>query len=164
MDRYNEYEFFWGGPFSQWYKSSFTEYDLKFNTAEQFMMYRKAMLFQDFNVAKMILKESNPRNQKALGRQVKNFNVNEWNKVAREIVYQGNRLKFTQNLELKKQLLATEGRLLVEASPFDNIWGIGLSMKDTINLDRRYWKGTNWLGKALTKVREDLLEEEMLKV
>ena len=153
---YRKYEFFWGGVFSQWYKKSFIDIDLQFNTAEQYMMYKKAMLFEDFDIARQILNENNPRNQKALGRKVKNFDLNEWNKVARDVVRYGNYLKFTQNLELKELLLATEGRLLVEASPYDKIWGIGLSMKDAINLDRRYWKGTNWLGVILTELREQL--------
>ncbi len=105
-----EYEFFQGGPFSQWYKSDFIDLqfqDIIFNTAEQYMMYNKARLFFDREVADKIL------------------NI-------RDAVYKGNYLKFTQNLELKELLLTTKGKLLVEASPYNKIWGIGLSIKDTI--------------------------------
>ena len=154
-----KYEFFYGGPFSQWYKTDIVDPDFPdiiFNCAEQYMMYNKAKLFLDWDMADEILKAKNPRDQKALGRKVLNFSMRAWDGVARDIVYEGNLLKFSQNAELKKLLLATEGRTLVEASPWDKIWGIGLSIKDAVNLDPKHWPGKNWLGIALTEVREEL--------
>jgi hypothetical protein len=97
----------------------------------------------------------NPKEQKALGRQVKNFNVDKWNIIAKDIVYIGCYAKFSQNESLKQMLLETEGDL-VEASPYDKIWGIGLSSDQPEARNRNTWNGTNWLGEVLTKVREDL--------
>lgn len=151
-----EYEFFWSGPFSQWYPSKFTENSVTFATAEQYMMYHKALLFMDFKIAEQILNTEEPHEQKALGRLVKGFNADTWNAVAKSIVYQGNYLKFTQNEFLYSILMDTEDKILVEASPYDTIWGIGLNEKDAKVTPVEQWKGTNWLGEVLTKLKNDL--------
>ncbi|BCO16270.1 NADAR family protein_gp217 [Bacillus phage vB_BceM_WH1] len=153
------YTFFWGGIFSQWHKSKFEVDGITFNCAEQYMMYQKALLFGDEEVAKKILTKSNPRDQKDLGRKVKGFVEETWNKHAKEIVYKGNYAKFTQNPELLKGLKATGQTLLVEASPHDDIWGIGLDEKTARKTPEKDWKGTNWLGEVLTNLRFNLIEE-----
>jgi ribA/ribD-fused uncharacterized protein len=117
------------------------------------MMYRKAVLFEDAESAALILKSKNPREQKELGRNVKHFDVDIWNKNARNIVYLGNKAKFSQNETLLNFLLQTENALIVEASPSDTIWGIGLAEDDPNRFDRSKWRGTNWLGEILTELR-----------
>jgi ribA/ribD-fused uncharacterized protein len=144
-------------PFSQWYRCTFTASELTFNCAEQYMMHGKAVLFGDADVAAEILAAAHPKQQKALGRKVKNFDDAVWKRERLNIVMAGSRLKYTQNEALKSQLLATAGTELVEASPYDRIWGIGLSAKDPRAQDPATWRGQNLLGKILTKLRDDLL-------
>ena len=121
------------------------------------MMYTKAILFKDASTARKILNASTPKEQKMLGRRVKNFNAQNWNAVARDVVYLGNMAKFKQNKSLLLTLLNTAPKILVEASPTDVIWGIGLTEKQAIKRDPKTWPGTNWLGLTLTKVRDDIL-------
>jgi ribA/ribD-fused uncharacterized protein len=89
------------------------------------MMWNKAVFFNDHETAAAIIKSTQPREQKALGRQVRGFVENEWNKVCKDIVYKGNYFKFSQNPNLKSKLLDTYPTILIEASPTDMIWGIG---------------------------------------
>lgn len=153
------FTFFWDGPFSQWEPAKFTVDGTEYNCAEQYMMAEKARMFEDHDTLDRIMEEDSPREQKKLGRQVKGFNTDRWNARAREIVYDGNYAKFTQNSELLEKLLATAGTTLVEASPYDCVWGIGLKATDLAAKDRDKWRGTNWLGETLTGLREDLLDE-----
>ncbi|MNH98781.1 Swarming motility protein YbiA [compost metagenome] len=148
-----------GSPFSQWYPCYFIVDEHTFNCAEQYMMYAKALLFRDEETAMQILRARTPREQKELGRKVSGFNDTGWNKHCRDIVYQGNREKFLQNEELLQLLLDTKGTTLVEASPTDRIWGVGLSEDDPRIRSRSSWRGSNWLGEVLTKLRDDLLQE-----
>jgi ribA/ribD-fused uncharacterized protein len=159
---------FWGGIYSQWYtKAPFrTEVPvadqrvvLEFNCCEQYMMYMKAATFGDWDTAEKVMRTLNPKEQKQLGREVKPFDRDVWNSVARQIVYDGNYAKFTQHRDLKIALLSTAGSTLVEASPVDKIWGIGLAADNPLALDRKTWKGTNWLGEAITQVRNDILKK-----
>ena len=151
-----KFTFFWGGTFSQWCPSTFTVDGIEFCTCEQYMMYKKALMFHDYEVASDIMKTTSPKEQKALGRKVKNFNKFRWEEYCREIVYDANVAKFTQNDDMRAELMATEGTSLVEASPKDVIWGIGLSEKDPLAQNRDTWKGKNWLGEAIEQVREDI--------
>lgn len=153
-----KFTFFWDGPFSQWEPAKFVIDGIEYNCAEQYMMAEKARMFDDQDTLDRIMDEESPREQKKLGRQVKGFNTDRWNSRAREIVYEGNYAKFTQNPDLLKKLLATKGTTLVEASPYDCVWGIGLRATDAAAKDRDKWRGTNWLGETLTGLREDLLE------
>ena len=149
--------YFWGSIYSQWAKTSFKDDSNRvFTTAEQFMMHSKALLFGDHQIAEEILKTNDPKKQKALGRKVKGFSEKLWNAHKLEIVIKGNYLKFTQNENLKKQLLATGNKVLVEGSPYDKIWGVGIKYDDPLILNESNWRGENLLGKALMKVREDL--------
>lgn len=150
---------FYGGPLSQWYGSKFKEGEIEYNTAEQYMMAKKALLFGDMVSYQKIMDFKNPRDQKAQGKKVFPFDKEKWNSVCRDIVREGNRLKFTQNPELYTYLMATHDAELVEASEKDDIWGIGLSETDPRALDRTQWRGTNWLGIAIMEVRDLLLRE-----
>jgi ribA/ribD-fused uncharacterized protein len=116
-------------------------------------MYKKALLFNDATTAKKIMAQSSARKVKELGRLIKNFDEIEWDKHKLNIVVNGNMLKFSQHPELKDQLLKTTG-LLVEASPYDRIWGIGYSTKNADN-NKDNW-GQNLLGRSLMYVREKL--------
>lgn len=151
-----KFTFFWSGPFSQWHPSKFEIDGVKFSTAEQFMMYKKALLFHDYKTCAKIMETSDPRKQKAYGREVKNFKTEVWEKYAKQFVYEGNYAKFTQNQDLLKELLATEGTTLVEASPYDKIWGIGLAEDNPKCQSRDTWEGKNWLGEVLTNVRDEI--------
>lgn len=149
-----EYVFFYGGPFSQWARSIFfDENGQKYYTAEQYMMARKALVFNDTEVYNAIMNTQNPMEQKALGRKVRNFDADRWAGISRKVVTSGNILKFTQNPEFKKHLLETEYKTIVEASPTDTIWGIGLSVTDPRRFNESEWRGTNWLGECLMEVR-----------
>ena len=150
-----EFHFFWKSPLGQWNKSPFVdENKTTYLCAEQYMMYQKALLFNDLDAAKLILNEKSPKKQQELGRTVKNFDKDIWDEHAKTIVFKGNLLKFTQNEPQRNLLLSTIGKTLVEASPFDLIWGIGLGEDDPDRFDRTKWRGTNWLGECLMKVRE----------
>jgi ribA/ribD-fused uncharacterized protein len=142
-------------PFSQWYRCAFTVDGVAFNCAEQFMMHGKAKLFGDDAVAQQILAADHPKQHKALGRKVKPFVDTTWKTQRIEIVKAGSRAKFTQNPELRALLLATKGTELVEASPFDRIWGIGLAATSPLALDPKTWRGQNLLGKILTELRDE---------
>lgn len=143
-------------PFSQWYRCTFTAHGLTFQCAEQYMMHGKAMLFGDARVAAQILEATHPREHKALGRKVKPFDDATWKARRESIVLEGNRAKFTQNADLRELLLATRGTELVEASPYDRIWGIGLGASDPRAQDPATWRGQNLLGKLLTRLRDEL--------
>ena len=148
--------YFWGSYLSQWYKSPFIESGINFNTAEQYMMFHKALLFGDTDIAEQILLEKQPSIQKELGKQVKNFDIDLWVKFREEIVIKGNLLKFQQNTSLFTLLVGTGNKIIVEASPVDRIWGVGLHYEDELILDEKNWKGLNLLGKCLMEVRSRL--------
>ena len=161
MTEVTNYTFFWTGPFSQWFPAKFVIDDVKYISTEQYMMAQKAVLFDDKEAFKNIMLTHSPRKQKAFGRAVKGFNKNEWEKVARGLVYMGNYAKFTQNPDLKEFILKTSGTELVEASPYDKIWGIGLPEGHKDIYDPKKWKGKNWLGQVLTQVRLKIEEENV---
>lgn len=153
--------FFWKtsdvyGCFSNWYLADFISNGIKYNCSEQYMMHHKALLFKDNATAKKILDTTDPKEQKKLGREVKNFDKQIWDKKAKDIVFAGCYSKFYQNEKLLAILLSTGNKVLVEASPYDKIWGIGLAYDDPRALNKDYWLGTNWLGETLMSVRKDL--------
>jgi len=148
---------FYGGVFSQWHRSPLVVNGVEYNCAEQYMMAQKARLFNDELRLELIMATPDPSAQKALGKQVRGFDVAQWEAVARDIVMQANLAKFTGNPKLRAQLLLTEGTTLVEASPTDVIWGVGLSEDDPRVHNRERWRGRNWLGQVLTDLRENLL-------
>ena len=163
----SKFLFFWGHQpnedgsisktcFSQWWLSSFEVNNVTYKTAEHWMMAKKAELFKDHAVLEKILQAKSPAEAKKLGRQVMNYHENLWLAARFEIVKEGNNHKFSQNPELKTFLLNTKNRVLVEASPVDAIWGIGMAgdHKDVMNPEK--WRGLNLLGFALMEVRDEL--------
>lgn len=146
--------------YSQWYPCKFTEefdedISITYNNAEQFMMAHKALLFGDDIHFKKILEVDNPAVIKQYGRQIKNFDVGIWNAHKFKIVTDGNRLKFQQNPNLMEKLLSTNNKTIVEASPYDKIWGIGLAADQAVNIPEKQWPGQNLLGKAIMVVRKE---------
>lgn len=142
--------------FSNWHPCSFTFHDVTFNCGEQFMMYAKAMLFDDHVTAEAILSSTSPREQKRLGRSVRGFDEARWITAREKIMFVGCREKFRQNEALAIALRATGTSVLVEASPYDRIWGVGLGEQDPRIADPSAWLGLNLLGKALMHVRDAL--------
>ncbi|MEG0869430.1 MAG: NADAR family protein [Hafnia sp.] len=151
--------------FSNWYLRDFTVKGITFNCMEQYMMYSKAMLFGDKVTAQKILATTGPRcqqRQKNLGREVTPFNNAEWESKRERIVIAGLIAKFSQHKDLKELLLSTVGTILVEASPYDDIWGAKLGENDPrlFSLPPEQWPGKNLLGKCLTVARDFLLRRD----
>lgn len=144
------------GYLSNWYLSQFSVEEITFSSMEQYMMYKKAVCFQDYDTADRILETEDVSQIKKLGRKVSNYDENYWNGVRQIVVYRGLLEKFGQNDELKKLLLETGDSVLAECAVKDRIWGIGLSMINPDRMDRACWKGQNLLGYALMMVREAL--------
>ena len=122
----DQFVFFWGGPFSQWFKSKFEIGGVTYNCAEQYMMAEKAKMFGDYGALAKIMAINDPKKQKEFGRLVKGFSEFKWFNECIQIVLAGNMAKFSQNEGLLAELEKTIGTLLVEASPYDTIWGIGI--------------------------------------
>jgi ribA/ribD-fused uncharacterized protein len=156
----DEFVFFWGNQdiYSNFYPETFVHDEIRFDWAEQAVMYRKAMLFGAKDVAREILMATSAMQCKSLGRSRRiPFDENVWRR-NRERIYREVLMDKFSLPHLKKQLLATGNRRMVEASPTDTIWGIGLheNHKDAENPTK--WRGSNLLGKVLTQVRENLKE------
>ncbi|MFB9357721.1 NADAR family protein [Actinoplanes nipponensis] len=162
-----EYLFFWGhrpprdggigpGCLSQWWPSEFTVDGVRFATAEHYMMWRKALLFGDEEAAARIVVAGHPRQAKMLGRRVRGFDEQVWTERRRAVVTEASVAKFGQRPELRDFLLGTGRRILVEASPTDRIWGIGLAATDERTADPARWPGLNLLGFALMRARAQL--------
>jgi ribA/ribD-fused uncharacterized protein len=148
--------FFWNGIYSQWYPVSFTIDEFEYNSCEQYMMHQKALLFGDFDTAAQILLTEHPDEQKKLGKLVKGFDRTIWDQNCFSIVYKGNYAKFTQNEYLKQQLLDSGDKVIVEASPYDFIWGIKKSEDDDMINFPSNWQGLNLLGFAIMTVRNQI--------
>jgi ribA/ribD-fused uncharacterized protein len=147
---------FYTNCFSQWHPSIFGVDEIGYSHAEQYMMAEKARLFNDSKTERKIMEAAHPREQKELGREVKNFDREKWDAVARDIVYKGNYHKFRQNPSMLLELGSTRDALLVEASAEDRIWGVGLAQEDMRAANPSLWLGTNWLGEVLMKLRDDI--------
>jgi len=159
-----DYVFFWtptgkNGKLGQWYPCSFTVDGHTYSCTEQYMMAQKAILFGDEEIFQEILSTDDPKKMKALGRKIKNFDPALWGANKCRIVYEGNMAKFGQNPEFKKLLLDTGDKVLVEASPYDKIWGIGLKDYQAAKVHPSEWQGENLLGFALMQVRDSFREE-----
>ncbi len=171
-DEEPEYFFFYGhdpekvgdkAVFSQWYKSPFMVDGHRYNCMEQYMMSEKAVLFKDFDMLKQILNAQDPATCKKLGRKVRNFDGEKWNEHSQNIVFKGNYAKFSQNPRLLQLLLTTGDKVLVEASPFDKIWGIGMRDSKAAQ-DHRNWRGKNQLGYTLTRVKKAIIADDILGI
>ncbi len=165
-----DYMFFWGHQkskngeltqtcFSQWWPSPFIVDGIRYNTAEHWMMAQKALLFGDQDSFSKVILANSPSEAKTIGRQVRNFNEDIWSSKRIDIVVQGTLHKFTQSEDLKKYLIDTKNKILVEASPVDKIWGIGLAVDNEKAANPKCWKGLNLLGFALMEVRDILLDK-----
>jgi ribA/ribD-fused uncharacterized protein len=144
------------GCLSQWWPSRFTVDGAGYASAEHWMMAEKASLFGDAAARERILAARTPAEAKALGRLVQGFDDAVWEAARFEIVVAGSVHKFGARDDLRAYLLGTRGRVLVEASPRDRIWGIGMSANHENAADPRKWRGTNLLGFALMEARERL--------
>ncbi|MFD0204919.1 MULTISPECIES: NADAR family protein [Saccharothrix] len=165
-----EYVFFWGPGsrsgasvgsvgeecLSQWWESPFTVDGHTFRTAEHFMMHGKALLFGDEDIARRVLAAATPGEAKSLGRRVRGFAEDTWVANRLDVVVRGNLAKFGAHDGARRFLLGTGDRVLVEASPLDRIWGIGLAADDPRAADPASWLGLNLLGEALMEVRARL--------
>jgi ribA/ribD-fused uncharacterized protein len=145
---------------SQWYDCYFEVNGVCYHTTEQYMMASKALLFGDEEVYKEIMAAYHPLDYKKLGRKVHDFNPELWDARKYDIVVEGNKAKFEQNPDLKEFLLSTEDAILVEASPYDKIWGIGLDRETALMGTVAQWQGQNLLGCALMDVRDWLRNEK----
>ena len=150
-----EFVGFFGGVFSNFYKCDFELRGKRFVSSEQAFMYCKAKLFKDEEIAKMIINESNPAKCKKLGRKVRGFNEEIWNEKKERYMYLICLNKFSQNNMLRDKLIETDSKVIVECSPYDREWGIGISVDEMINGEK--WKGKNKLGYVLMEVRKHLI-------
>ncbi len=158
----NTHIYFYGNCiYSNWYLCEFTDptTQIRFSNTEQAFMWYKANFFADVETRDKIASEPDPRKAKELGRTVKNYNNSMWEFVRFGYMSYANWLKFTQNPLLKETLLQTDEKVLVEASPVDCIWGVGLDSRDPKILDETNWRGQNLLGKCLMAVRANLANE-----
>lgn len=166
-----KYVFFWGhrpesdgriteSCLSQWWNCSFQVKNRTYHTAEQYMMAQKALLFKDEKIFKRIMEADHPGEYKRLGREIVNFSDKIWKQHRMRIVVEGNCAKFSQNPELKAYLLSTKDRVLVEASPHDRIWGIGMSKSNPQIENPTAWKGLNCLGFALMQTRDLIAQSD----
>jgi ribA/ribD-fused uncharacterized protein len=166
----HKYVFFWGHTpsgsgvvgaecLSQWAPTPFTVEGTDFATAEHYMMWRKARLFGDDDACARVLKAGHPKQVKAIGQQVRGFTDELWQANRFDLVTDGNVAKFGQNPELRSFLLGTGSRVLVEASPMDRIWGVGLGVSDERVQSPEEWRGLNLLGFALMRARDILRAE-----
>ena len=142
---------------SQWYPARFRVDSVAYPSAEHYMMAEKARFFGDSAKRQQILQAPTPAAAKALGREVGNFDADRWSQARVDIVIAGNLAKFAQNPALEAFLMGTGDQILVEASPVDLIWGIGLAENDPAAADPWAWRGENLLGFALMAVREKLI-------
>ena len=163
-----KYLFFWGHQpgkdgritqscFSQWWEAPILVNGISYKTAEHWMMGQKALLFGDDAMFQQIVNATSPAEAKKLGREVINFDEEQWISHRLQIVIDGNYYKFSQHPDLQQFLVSTGNRVLVEASPYDTIWGIGLIATDERVQSPANWKGLNLLGFALMDVRDKLL-------
>ena len=164
-----DYIYFWGHArpagnavtkiyFSQWFPIGFSENNIHYKTAEHYMMAKKATLFGDVESLAKVLASETPDIAKQLGRKVSNFDATIWEENAFNYVTQGNLLKFSQHEQLKEFLISTGNSVIVEASPYDKIWGIGLAEHDDTSRNPDTWKGTNLLGFAIMEARDLILK------
>lgn len=183
MRRTDKFVIFWGGIFSNWAmtpfdgRSAYPEFrrmldDLgiagqpegieitnrlrgkRYESGEQWMMSCKAWLMGDLETLKAIHDIRNPKEAKALGRRIKPFDAKLWEKAGEAAVIAGSIAKFTSSERMRQEILDTGDLMLVEGSPFDSLWGIGIDWREKAAEDPAQWKGRNLLGKCLVAARE----------
>ncbi len=170
MNASSKYVFFYNedneyGCFSNFYKTSYTISGICIDYTEKGYMMSKAIFFNDYDKICDILNSKTPRIAKDIGRTIMNFDIELWKQVRRKIMYIHCYQKFSTNKKLKKLMLsdAIRDKYLVEASPSDKVWGIGLNVKNAQKTDPSEWPGQNLLGKTLNKVKKDLINNNSLR-
>ena len=148
------------GYLSNWYSSVFYVDGIQFTSVEQFIMYKKAATFEDWEHAALILETDSPDEIKRLGREVRGYVDHIWAGKRQLVLYEGLTAKFQQDTKLKKKLLATGDAVIVECSENDKIWGNGISLYDELRFNPKEWRGLNILGYTLMQVRKDILLQE----
>lgn len=156
---FQSFEPFIKGVFSQWHPAPFAIEGVHYVCAEQYMMAAKATLFEDTVRAAQIMGSDDPAMHKRIGSQIETFDEGLWSHWRFHIVYHANRAKFAQNQGALRRLQNTAPAMLVEANPRDWNWGNGLQIDDPANHDPALWKGTNFLGRILTLVREEMAKD-----
>ena len=164
----DNYVFFWKDWLSNYQKTKFwPDADeapmMYFTSTEQAFMYYKAIFFKDDEIANLILNTDNPDRCRKLGRSIKGYNDKEWDKVRYEVFYKYNLMKYTQDEKLQKMLLDPkfDGKVFVEASPYDKIWGIGIGEEVENIEDLEYKWGRNLLGKIITNIRNRIKQNKI---
>lgn len=166
-----DFVFFWkpsmsdkidNGCLSQWYMSDFIIEGNTYCCAEQYMMAEKALLFGDNEIFREIVREKSPKRIRQLGRLVKNFDPSIWDQHKTDYVRKANHAKFTQHSKLHDFLCSTKDKILVEASPYDRIWGIGMAESNAKCLNPSLWTGLNLLGFTLMEVRDEILSHQKI--
>lgn len=157
-----DFVFFWkpdqpNGYLGNWFNAPFHANGIHFYTSEHYMMYHKALLMGDQEIANAIIQNPDPSTAKKLGSRVKPWNEEIWIRERCRIMYEACYAKFSAHLGLRNLLIATGDAVIAEASPLDKIWGIGIGVTNKDSANPQQWKGLNLLGKVLMKVREDLL-------
>lgn len=159
----NDMSLFWGGPYSQWENVPFIFNDVEYNCNEQFMMRFKALVHEDKEIADKVMVTLFPNEQKKLGRKVKGFTEDKWTRdISMAVVYIANYCKFTQNQKSRTYLLEDPAQVIVEASPYDKIWGIGLGHENPLAWDTETWEGENRLGDCIGKVKNHIMHPNMV--
>ena len=153
MRRLNGYLFFWSEWPSNWTPSPFTLDGITYGCVEQYMMAEKARLFGDVAAEQVIMASDDPAEQKAMGRQIRGYDDDKWAAVRYDVVLRATIEKYRQNPALLKALLDTGDDVLVEASPHDRVWGIGMRKTDKGIENPKNWRGQNLLGKAITEAK-----------
>jgi len=155
MKETNTHIYFYTEIYSNWNRCSFKDplSQITFSNSEQCFMWYKATFFQDFEIAAKIANTPHPKENKGLGRLIKDYDDKAWECVRLGYMVYANYLKFSQNEDYKKELISTGNKILVEASPYDKIWGVGLDENNIKILNKETWEGLNLLGVALEKVR-----------
>jgi ribA/ribD-fused uncharacterized protein len=153
-----EFIFYFGeeSVFSHWYKCKFQIDEKTYGCVGQYIMYKKALLFDDEAIAHKIMNSSSPARHRSLGKQVSGFDKKKWHEHCLTYSLEGNLAKFSQNPILRKALLQSAGKSFAEASPYDRVWGIGLSLSNPKIHDRANWRGKNWAGESLEAARKEL--------
>lgn len=160
----DKYVLFWGEEdiFSNFYPCNFSYQDgnmiYTFSNSEQLFMYKKAIQFKAFEIADKILSTPKPYGCKKLGRLIPNYEEKVWEVERYKVMVEVLTVKFNSNLLFKQCLQLTIGKTIVEASPYDKIWGVGLEDTHTDILNEDKWKGLNLLGKALMEVRDNMFK------
>jgi len=165
----DKYVFFYKDWLSNFQRTSFKHHvdnkEYTFTSTEQAFMFYKACTFGDNDIAQQILSTNHPNEARLLGRKVKNYDDKVWDKIREQVFYSLNLSKYTQDKKLQKMLLDSkfDGKIFVEASPIDRIWGVGLDENNPLIDDEDNWKGRNLLGNILTRIRKHLKDENTTK-